>query len=219
MQLHPRSVVSKYLKRHLEDFVRVRQLLDEGIQHTAAQWEDKIAFRRMDPCARASDIRQYFSASWTPLGDAKDSLTLDVRFNNGLHLYTPDKRRIRIKLHPRTSRTGALLPATDPDAQLSLFEDSTSPSKAYELAVLWSIDFYTATLESAVLAAADFGLDDQGPSIIYAKEEIPAIATCGVDNIDVNSQGTNPRSRNQGPTDDFEEFLQSDGEETGPDSA
>ncbi|MEU9837498.1 hypothetical protein AB0D67_38685 [Streptosporangium sp. NPDC048047] len=206
------------MKRHLNTLGKARHLLDEGIQYTAAQWEDKIPrFREMDACARASDIRQYVSACWAP--SSKDTLDLEVRFNNGLLLHDDSAgRRMRVKTRPRSPKTGAPLPVTDASPQMDLFGNMVSPG-LYEIAVLWSIDFRTATLGAATLAAVDFGIDDNGPVFIYAEEEIPTLSVGDDRGGEEGGQTASPQPGGFGPTDDFNEFLGDQEEDFGPNPA
>lgn len=207
MDLHPLEDVQDYLDRYGADLSRFRNFLDDGVQDAAAVWEDKIAqFRDMDPCSRASHIRTFVSAGWRP-AEGEDVLSLDVRFNNGLHLYAPDGRRIRVKTRPRNPINGLPLPASHwGGTQEDLFGNEVSPAP-YELVILWSIDFGTSTLGTATLAAVDFGLDDNGPVSIYAEEEIPVLSASEGNREKADDQAEKPRSSASDPMDDFNEYL------------
>ncbi|MFF4198249.1 hypothetical protein [Nonomuraea sp. NPDC001831] len=218
MDLHPREAVQQYLQCYGDHLSIVRDLLDASIQDAAAYWEEEIPnFRDMDPCSRASHIRQYFSANWRSPNDLKHVLKLEVRFNNGLHLFAPNDVRMRIKTRPKNPKNGLPLDVTEWVVQEDLFGNEVG-SGPYEFAVLWTIDFNASALGTATLAAVDFGQDDNGPAIIYHEEEIPQLSTArgsrdNDDARDIHSESAGPG------TDDFNEFLEDDGEGYGQDPA
>lgn len=226
MDLHPRKVVRQFLRRHGEYLSLTRELLDGGVQDAAAHWEEGIPnFREMDPCSRASHIRQFVAANWRILSGVAHPLTLDVRFNNGLHLFNPQDVRVRVKTRPRNPKNNMPLSAMEWVIQEDVFGNEIHAGP-YELAILWTIDFTTSTLGSASLAAVHFGEDDNGPAVIYAEEEIPLLSTLrgskdndGDGDADPGSTGTVGSPGPAAPGDDFDEYLEDDGEGYGQDPA
>jgi hypothetical protein len=88
----------------------------------------------------------------------------------------------------------------------------------YEISVLLDIDLGTKTLRKASLVAIDWGEDDKGREMYY-EEGIPAppMASSGGSGLG----GLTPRPGSGGPPvdDDFSDFLDEEGEDTGTDPA
>ncbi|MEU8356344.1 hypothetical protein AB0C27_10065 [Nonomuraea sp. NPDC048882] len=210
----------KLLHEYAADLSMVRGLIDHGIQVCAANWEDQIPhLRDLNGGVRAGDIRSSVAAGWQRIPQPATRLSLEVRSYVGLHFYTQDATRLRVKTRPRNPKNGHPLEITELDFDEDLFGTKTFAGP-FEFAILYTIDFGTASLDTATLAAVDFGRDDNGPVIIYAEEEIPAIPASGSGST---GAPTPPSPPSPGPTstghveDDFDEYL--DEKDFGPDPA
>ncbi|NEA22188.1 hypothetical protein [Actinomadura bangladeshensis] len=219
MNLHdrPQYVVRQLLDRYGLWFARYRGCLDLAIQEVGASWEPTIPdFDEVDGCVRAGDVRQrtatFIEKRWKAAGSPLKLRTVGFV---GLHLYTPEGRRIRTRKFPRSARTGLKLPITPwPDV---LFGEDPS-ADPFEVSILWEIDFKTKSLKDAHLAAIDWKENSSGTEILYYAEEIPPAASGGLGGP-ATTPSNGPTTPFRPSADDFDDFLNEADEEAGPDPA
>lgn len=225
------SDVKCILSAHGPDLGNIRAFLDLAVQETGGYWEDPNPdFVSIDANVRAGHVRQF--AAGQMIGTANKSpvlrtLKLKVVSFAGLHLYTPEGRRMRTRKRPVNRRTRKPMRAVDPNAGLEpLFDLGPTPQEVplfghdssalpYEISILMDIDLGSKTLKAASVAAIDWGSDDKGRKIYY-EEEIPAKAMVGRGGPDDGgSLPTASDGWDEPGSGGFDEFLGDEGEETG----
>lgn len=225
MNLHrqARADVQRLLAAHGAWLSGYRGVLDLGVQDAGGYWEiPNVDFVAMDACVRTGHVRQFAAGQVGQLAGCQSPLRIRVTSFAGLHLFPPSGERIRTRSWPRSRRTGLLM---QPSAyeQAPLLEEDPSLDDSlfgplYEISVLLDIDLGTKSLRKASLAAIDWGEDDKGREMYY-EEEIPAppMASSGGSGLG----GLTPRPGSGGPPvdDDFSDFLDEEGAETGTDPA
>lgn len=215
MDLHdrPRQVVQQILDSYGSWLSSYRGYLDVAVQEVGAIWEPRFPeLGDVDACVTAGDVRQRAYASL--LEEWKESnapFRVKLVAFAGLHLYTPEGRRITTRKYPQDARTNAKIPVTEPPLVLFGEDPRADP---FDISVLWDLDFNAKTLRSAHLAAIDWkDLEgDKGPPILYHAELISPLAIGEVHK---------PRREEHKPSmvelqDDFEDWLDDGMEEAGP---
>jgi hypothetical protein len=185
----------------------------------------------IDPSVRAGHVRQltagqvYKQSAKTPV---LRTLRLKVVSFAGLHLYTEQGCKIRIRNRPVDRKTGRRIRALGAEYQpeplfgedlVSASETETlfgynSSAQPYEISVLMSVDLGTKTLIAAALAAIDWGPDDKGRQIYY-EEEIPATPMAGFDAGGADPTPPPSGGWGGGPGTGFEDLLRNEEEGTG----
>jgi hypothetical protein len=228
--------VKQLLGVHGRDLGTIRGFYDLSTQEVGGYWEDpNTDFLIIDPSVRSGHIRQMTAGRVAKRGTEDPvlhTLLLKVVSFAGLHLHAPTGERIRVRKRPIDQKTGK--PMRAPSAEFTaepLFGDDLASlgengtlfgydpdAQPYEISMLVDLDLATKTLKGAVLAAIDWGQDDRGREIYY-EEEIPATPMEGFDGAVGVAPPPSAGGWGGGSETGFEDLLQDEGEETGPDPA
>lgn len=234
MDLLPQAIrdVKEIMAANGEDLRKIRTYLDLSVQESGGYWEEpNVDFVSIDPSVRAGHVRQLTAGQvsrQSAKAPALRTLRLKVLSFAGLHLYTGQGRKIRVRNRPFDRRTGRPIRALDAEYRpepmfgedlVSIGKNATlfgyDPSALpYEISVLMSVDLATKTLIAAALAAIDWGPDDKGREIYY-EEEIPATPMAGFGDGGADDTPTPPGGWGGEPGSGFEDLLRDEEEGTG----
>jgi hypothetical protein len=235
MDLHQQAEgdVRDILAAHGADLSRLRAWLEVAVPEAGGYWEEPgtTDFRSIDPAVRSGHIRQWAAGLGLRRKAGKPALsTLRLRVVSfaGLHLYTPDGRKIRTRTRPSSRKSGLPMRAgtarpeplfgsgpDEPQGDSGTLFGHDPDARPYEVSVLMDVDLGTKTLKAAWLAAIDWGTDDKGRQIYYEQEIPPQpMQASGAE-----AGGTPVPPGSVGPAQDGFPELGDDGEEAGTDPA
>ena len=118
----------------------------------------------------AGDVRQRLLGFLECDDFRASSLSAAPGCNCSVVLSDADCTPIVVRKHPRSFKTGQLLPVTEfPAGTLWGVDHSAGPWQPY---VLWEADLKTQVLRHAWLAAV-FGIDDPQGAVIYSRYDLP----------------------------------------------
>jgi hypothetical protein len=171
MDLHPHDVLAALLDRHAAAFAIVHGCADLAIQASCAKWVDTYPdVRQVHGGVMAATVRQCLLSHLRCQEFQHSTLEAHAGLNCSVVLSDVLGDKTVVRKHPRSYRTGHLVPVTDiPANTLFGLDYSMCPWRPY---VLWDADISMQVLRGAWLAAVA-NINDPSRTEIYCEIDLP----------------------------------------------
>lgn len=215
MDLHnPQDLVADLVAQHAKAFAMIQGYLDLVIPHAYSRCTDE----QPDPEQVAGgvlcpNVRDLFLIKSKNPAMAAQTLHVVERPNRGIRLTDSSFNTVRLRKWPQSWASPGVLKVEIADHLFGI----DLASAELEYVVLWDSHAKSMSLRRCVLALVSH-LDENSKTKIYAVEDLPVrsgfMTDCGPG--DALGSGTVPPS---GPTDDFDDLIDGEGDAVGDDPA